>query len=628
MILTMYPRTIIFTLALFFVFAFGLSAQSEIYHVEPPNWWHDMNNPYLEIMIHGENIGPMEVEISNKQIKLMEKVSKHRNYIFIYVDLTSVKSASTFNISLKAGDRSIDIPYSLQSKTRPTSSISAEDAIYLITPDRFRNGEPKNDNQAKYRETADRSDNYGRHGGDLQGINQSLNYIKKLGFNTIWLNPVLENNMKEESYHGYATTDYYAVDERFGGNLEYERLRDSLSEKGMKLIMDMIANHCGSYHWWMNEFPFPDWINYQSEYIKDRENFSQLTNHRKTVLHDPYAAAKDRELMTKGWFVPTMPDLNQANPHMSRYIIQNSIWWVETMHLAGIRQDTYPYPDVAFLTEWSCALAFEYPDLFIVGEEWNTNPLIASYWQGGETAIEKLSSSHSCLPSVMDFPLQDVVKQGLTDKETWSAGYSEIYEHMINDLLYPHPEKLVIFPDNHDMDRVYAQMQRDYPLWQSNMMYYATMRGIPQIYYGTEVLLDNEKMNDHGEIRAEMPGGWEDHTKSAFDKVGLSQKEKLAFIFMSRLYNWRSSSAAIHVGEFIHYVPKDNIYVYFRSTTSEQVMVILNKNKEEVVLDVSRFADQLREYNEATNVITFEKVKVREPLTLKAGTSYILEMKK
>jgi len=619
------------TTLLLVLLTFGLKAQNQMYHVEPPHWWYDMNNPYVELMLHGENIGPMQVSVNNGDIRIIEKVSKHRNFIFLYLDLTSVKSAATFNIHLQAGDRKVDIPYQLKAKSnRNTNSpaISSSDAIYLITPDRFRNGEVSNDNISSYKESVNRTDHYGRHGGDLAGIINSLDYIKKLGFNTLWLNPVLENDMKNESYHGYATTDYYAVDQRFGGNQTYLALRDSLEKKGMKLVMDMIANHCGSSHWWMNEFPFPDWINHQKEFIQNRENFSTLTNHRKTVLHDPYASQADKATMTKGWFVPTMPDLNQENQHVSRYIIQNSIWWVETMRLAGIRQDTYSYPSESFLTEWSCALAYEFPDLFVVGEEWSTNPLITSFWQGGELASERLSSSHSCLPSVMDFPLQEVVRKGLISDETWNSGYSTIYEHMINDLLYPSPENLVIFPDNHDMDRVFTQMNGKYTSWQTNMLYYATMRGIPQIYYGTEVLLSNDTAGDHGQIRSEMPGGWNDHAVSTFSKVGLSQKQKLAFIFLSRLYNWRSGAKAIHSGKLIHYVPKEGVYVYFRSLEKEQVMVVLNKNKTEKILDVSRFAEQLRGYDEGYNIITLESVKVREPIKLKPGTSYVIEMQK
>ena len=608
----------------------NLLAQNDIYHVEPPNWWYGMNNPVVEIMVHGNSIGDMNVEISNKNILIKEQVSENSNYLFLLLDVSKISKETNFNIKLKKGKRKISIPYSLntrRSSKDQAKRLIAADAIYLITPDRFRNGNPKNDDISRYKERPNRSDEYGRHGGDLEGIIQSLDYIQDIGFNTVWLNPVVENDMKSQSYHGYATTDYYNIDKRFGGNEQYETLRDELQSKNMFLIMDMIANHCGSYHWWMDDLPFDDWLNNQEEYISNPDSFNIYSNHRKTTIRDPYTNKADRNGMIHGWFVQTMPDLNQRNTQMSRYIIQNSIWWVEKMNLAGIRQDTYSYPEEQFLSDWSCALMNEYPKLFIVGEEWTDNPLIAAYWQKKNDNKPTLSSESSCLPSVMDFPLLMVVNKGMKAEETWNTGFSKLYEHMVNDRLYPNPEDLVIFPDNHDMSRIYTQLDEDFDLWKMSMIYYATMRGIPQIYYGTEVIMNNRESESHGVIRSEMQGGWSDHTKSYFTDSNLSGKEIEAKSFMTRLYNWRATAKPVHSGTLKHYIPEDKVYVYFREVEQEKVMVILNKNVNDYNLDLTRFKSELESYDMVSNVLANSEMKLNTTILLKAKTSYILHFK-
>lgn len=606
-------------------------AQNDIKHVEPPFWWHDMINNELEILIHGDKVSGLTPKIANKSIQI-KKVTPgdSENYIFVLLDLDNVDTATDFNISLVGDGRNISIPYSLKSKRvseKRSKGISAADAIYLLTPDRFRNGSKANDNVQGMKDPAARTE-YGRHGGDLQGISESLEYIDDLGFNAIWLNPVLENDMAKASYHGYATTDYYKVDARFGGNQAYLQLSQDLEDRGMHLIMDMIANHCGSSHWWMSDLPFKDWLNFQLAFQNGNLGQNELTNHRKTTILDPYIPQNERDQMVQGWFVPTMPDLNQRNPHMSTYIIQNSIWWVEVMNLAGIRQDTYPYPEEDFLTDWSCALIEEYPNLFIVGEEWNENPLIVSYWQRRNSQKKTLSSTTSCLPSVMDFPLQMTLARALKSDETWNTGFAELYQLMINDVMYPDPMSLVIFPDNHDMSRIFTQLDEDYGKWKMAMAYFATMRGIPQVYYGTEVLMKNPGTGSHGIIRSEFPGGWDDHSESAFDRIGLDTMALQAQDFTKKLYQWRKSATSVHQGQFMHYVPEDGIYVYFRYTDTEQSMIVFNKNAEERTIDLARFNERLFGYDSMKEIISEADLKTSGPLQLEASNVSIFEMSK
>lgn len=609
-----------------------MKGQDEIHHVEPPHWWYNMENPYLELLIHGNNISGLSPKISNDNISIVSVTpGDSENYLFLGLDISKINADTEFTITLKKKGRKIKIPYQLNSKrigSERSRGISPADVIYLITPDRFNNGNPKNDNITEYSETLNRADEYGRHGGDLEGIIESLPYIDELGFNTIWLNPVLENNMKSQSYHGYATTDYYKVDKRFGGNKMYDKLRQELESNDMKLIMDMIANHCGSSHWWMKDLPFKDWLNFQEKYTKEFQTFSEYSNHRRTTVLDPYASKVDRKQMVDGWFVKSMPDLNQRNPHMATYIIQNSIWWVETMNLAGIRQDTYSYPDEYFLSDWSCSLQEEYPNLFVVGEEWTDNPLIASHWQARDNAEQNQKAVESCLPSVMDFPMQITVSKALTDEETWNTGLPKMYELMVNDRLYSNPNNLVIFPDNHDMDRVFTQMDEDFDLWKMAMVYYATMRGVPQFYYGTEVLMSNKGTSSHGVIRSEFQGGWTDHTKNYFNQTGMTSDEKEAQDFTKQLLNWRKSADAIHNGSLIHFAPSDGVYIYARYSDEDQVLVIFNKNDKVKSIGLDRFDEILNGYSSMENVMTKEKIELRTTLALPKRSAQIFQMRK
>ncbi len=525
----------------------------------------------------------------------------------------------SFDIQFKKDGKAIET-YNYKLKARENDSAEREgfntsDVIYLITPDRFVNGNPDNDWVEGMKEKPNRNDRDGRHGGDIHGIINSLDYLQDLGFTAVWLNPVLENNMTQVSYHGYSTTDFYRVEPRYGTNEEYLELNEELDKRGMKLIMDMIFNHCGSEHWWMDDLPMDDWINNYPDY--------KITTHRRTVNQDPHASESDYKAMVEGWFVPTMPDLNQENPFMATYLIQNSIWWIEYAGLEGIRQDTWPYPDKDMMAVWTEKVLEEYPDFNIVGEEWSLNPAIVSYWQKGKNNID---GYHCSLPGLMDFPLQDAVSRGLREEEDWGSGLVTMYEMLANDFLYADPWNLVIFPDNHDMSRIYVQLGEDENLLKMALAYFLTMRGIPQFYYGTEVLMTHPG-DHHGDIRAEFPGGWADHDVNAITGEGLTEAQKRMQQYLSTIQNWRKNKPVIHHGNLMHFVPKEGLYTYFRYNENEVVMVVLNKNREAKTLSTERFSELMKGYSSGKEIITSTTISDLSELKVPARSAMIVELK-
>ena len=568
-----------------------VNAQSTSEKVEPPFWWVGMEADTLQLMIHGEDVGNAKWSVEGSGARLLtQHKATSEDYVFLDVDLRLAQSgvvricpSDQSNVELQCVD------YELKERDASRAGIKGfdqSDALYLITPDRFVNGDARNDESPELEDTLNRSEPYGRHGGDIAGIINSLDYISDMGFTAIWLNPILENAMPHASYHGYATTDYYNVDSRYGSNEEYRNLVDSASARGVKIIMDMIANHCGLHHWWMEDPPFDNWINHQSDTY-------QQTSHRKETLLDPYVSPQDRARMTDGWFVPDMPDLNQKNRFMATYLIQNSIWWIEYAGISGIRQDTYSYPDRDFMGRWTCAIQREYPDFRIVGEEWTTDPATVAFWLEGNDDASSRYGFTSCLSSQMDFPLCLSMHRALTQEESWATGLIEIYQSLAQDHHYPSAEDLVIFPDNHDMSRIFTTVNEDYSRYQMALTLTATLRGIPQIYYGTEILMSNPGTDSHGVIRSDFPGGWPGDEKDALSGKGLSVAEKQAQDWVKKLFSWRRGHSTIHHGKLMHYVPEDNVYVYFRYDDNHSIMVVINKNEKPFTLELDRFAERI-----------------------------------
>ncbi|HEY5689314.1 MAG TPA: glycoside hydrolase family 13 protein [Yeosuana sp.] len=602
---------------------------NDIERVEPSHWWVGFKNQTLQLLVKDENVYTADIEISYDGVTI-ESIVKGTspNYLFVDLNISENTKPGKFNIYFKFKNGSQKIQtYELKSRIKASEDyigFNSSDVIYLITPDRFANGDESNDIIAYLKEKKiDRKNDYARHGGDIKGITNHLDYINEMGFTAIWPCPLLTNDMPRASYHGYAMTDFYQVDPRFGTLEEYIELANKARTFDIKLIMDQVVNHCGSEHWWMKDLPFSDWVNQQEAFEANKE--LKNSNHRRTVNQDAYASEKDRQGMTDGWFVEAMPDLNQNNPFMATYLIQNSIWWIETLGLGGIRQDTYPYSDKTFLADWTGAIMTEYPSFSIVGEEWSYNPLIVGYWQQG---MYNKDGYKSRLKSPMDFPMQQQIVNALNEDEQWDSGFVKMYEGLANDFYYASPKDLMIFPDNHDMSRIFTQLNKNVTKTKMALGYIFTLPRIVQFYYGTEILMnDSAKPGDHGLIRTDFPGGWQGDKVNAFTGEGLTIAQKDMQLFVKKLLNHRKDSKAIIEGKTIHFAPENGVYVLFRAIENEIVVVILNKNKKQVSLNLDRFDEMGLKGKSLTNIITSERVIWKEYLTLKGEGITILTTK-
>ncbi|MCI2228216.1 glycoside hydrolase family 13 protein [Polaribacter sp. MSW13] len=610
-------------------------SHSTLERVEPPNWFVGLRNTSLQLLVKDDNIGTSKPSISYVGVSI-DKVNKAKSNNYLFIDLKIDKSTKSgkFDIifTFKDGTKKTHT-YELKSREKLAEDyigFNSTDAIYLITPDRFSNAIESNDVNTKLKDTSlDRSDGYKRHGGDLQGIINHVDYISDLGFTAIWPTPVLINDMPKGSYHGYAMTDFYKVDPRFGNLSDYKKLADKLSEKGMKLIMDQVANHCGLEHWWMKDLPFSDWVNNQKNYEENIQNWNWKTNinsnHRRTTNQDTYASEIDRKGNNEGWFVAGMPDLNQRNPFMAKYIIQNSIWWIETLGLGGIRQDTYPYSDKEFMANWAGAIMKEYPNFSIVGEEWSYNPLLVGYWQQGANNKDGYASN---LKSTMDFPMQKSIIDGINEEESWEKGLVKLYEGLANDFHYATPKDIMIFLDNHDKSRLYTEVKEDATKAKMALSYILMLPRIPQVYYGTEILMnDTAKPGDHGLIRTDFPGGFKGDKINAFTGLGLTDDQKSMQNFVSKVLNYRKNSEAIQDGKTIHFAPFKGTYFLFRIKGNETVVHILNKNEQPITIDLNRFTEVGLEGKTLKNVISGESFVWANEIKLTQKGSIILTTK-
>ena len=604
--------------------------------VEPTNWWIGLKNTSLQLLVKEDKIGNSKPSISYAGVTI-EKVNKakSKNYLFLDLNIDKSTKAGKFDIIFTFEDGTKKThTYELKSRVKAAEDyigFNSSDAIYLITPDRFSNADQSTDIVEGLNEKEiDRNDNYKRHGGDIKGITNNIDYISNLGFTTVWPTPVLENNMFKGSYHGYAITDYYKVDPRFGNFSDYKELADELRKKGMKLIMDQVANHCGLEHWWMKDLPFDDWVNFQKDYEDNIENWNwkvaTFSNHRRTTNQDLYASESDRNGNNEGWFVETMPDLNQRNTFMANYIIQNSIWWIETLGLGGIRQDTYPYPDKAFMADWAGAIMEEYPNFSIVGEEWSYNPLLVGYWQ---TGAKNKDGYESNLKSTMDFPMQKAIVEGVKEEESWDKGLVKLYEGLANDFHYATPKDIMIFLDNHDEGRMFTAVNEDATKAKMALSYMLMLPRIPQIYYGTEILMDDTANHgDHGLIRTDFPGGWNGDKINAFTGEGLSSEKKEMQNFTKKVLNYRKNSDAIHKGKTIHFAPFMGTYFLFRTHKDETVVHIINKNDKPITIDLKRYKEAGLDGKTLKNIISGNEFVWGNEIELTEKGSIILTTKK
>ena len=594
----------------------SISYSQQIERIEPPFWWEGFKNTSLQLLVYGENISNLDFNIKSNIVELVSvKKAENPNYIFLNLEVNDKGISGDFDIDYGGNS----IKYNIHKKELDSDmhiGFNTSDVLCLITPDRFINGDYSNDNHPDMLEKASRGP-WGRHGGDLKGINDNLNYLIDLGYTAIWLNPILENNMVKSSYHGYSTTDYYKVDPRFGTNEEFKNLTKKADRMGVKMVMDIIPNHSGSEHWFVKDPPFSNWLNFNNSYSQ--------TTHRRETVQDIHASEYDKKNFVDGWFVETMPDLNQNNKFMSKYLIQNAIWWIEYSGIKGYRVDTYPYSDKDFMSDWTYEIMNEYPYFNIVGEEWSDTPIVTSYWQAGKVNHDRYVSY---LPSLMDFPLQINFAEALNDEITWGNGFVKPYRTLASDFLYGDPYNLVVFPDNHDMTRFLTQVNNDLNLFKMGLVFYTTVRGIPQFYYGTEVLMNsNDNPRSHDVIRSEFPGGWNDHEVSALTGKGLTNDQIEFQNFFKKLLNWRKNNKVVHQGKFIHFTPKEQeeIYSYFRILGNKMVWTIFNRKDEAQSINLDKYQEVLKGESKGYDVI-YEKSIDLNKLKISPKSALIIEI--
>lgn len=601
-------------------------AQKTLDRIEPAFWWKGMKNPELQILVYGKNIAEKTVELSDGiQIKNVEKVD-NPNYVFITVNTTEIP-VSSFEIRVKNRQKQ-EAAYRYELKNRlpnsaGRSSFSSKDMMYLIMPDRFANGDVKNDSSKNLLEKANRNLPNGRHGGDLRGIINHLDYIQNLGATAVWLTPVNEDNEKAYSYHGYAQTDLYKIDERYGSNEEYRALSRELNKRNMKLVMDYVTNHWGISHWMIKDLPAKNWIHY----FENGEKGFTRSNYKITSQFDHNAAEIDKNLAINGWFDTTMPDMNQANPLVLKYMTQNAIWWIEYAELGGLRVDTYPYNDKTAMAKWAKSITDEYPNFNIVAEAWLQSSAHVSAWQKN-SKIAEAAQYNSHVPSVMDFPLYTDLPKSLQEKDGWDTGLARLYAVFTNDFLYPDINNLLVFFENHDTERFNEIFNGDLNSYKLATTILATVRGIPQLYYGSEIGMRGSKgKGGDADIRRDFPGGWKSDPINAFSPDTQTLEQKAYFTFTKNIFNWRKNKTVIHTGKTKNFAPQNNVFVYFRYNETESVMVILNNNDQDKMVEVNHFAESLQQFSRGKDVLSGKEFSVRNNFTIPAKTSMVIELK-
>ena len=603
-------------LALLFV-CLNLSAQ--VSKVEPPMWWSGMHNTNVMVTLYGENLADYAVASNDLTITDVVRL-ENKNYLFVYLDFAAAKPG-TYQLVLEHSQKeSIQIPYELMERREGSAlrkGYDSSDFIYLIMPDRFANGDPTNDSHPDLHEQSNRKDPWGRHGGDLQGIIDHLDYIAQLGVTAIWNTPVLEDNDPKGSYHMYAASDVYQIDKRFGSNEKYKQLSAELKKRNMKLIKDYVVNHWGLEHYMIQDLPSKDWINQWDEFTP--------SSHAKEIFSDPYAAEVDVKQLVNGWFVDSMADLNQKQPQLLKYLTQNAIWWIEYADLSGLRVDTYPYNSRDEVTLWSKAIIDEYPNFSIVAESWVINPIHLSYWQK-DSPIAAMSGFNSQVTHVKDFALFAAVQEVFTEKTPWwDQKMNKIYKVFQNDFVYANPNDLMVFLENHDTTRINELV--DFENYKLMTTLLATVRGVPQTYYGTEISIKGSKEKGDADLRKDFPGGWPDDLRSAFTPTGRTATENKYFDFTAQLFNWRKSEPVIHYGKTMHYAPQNEVYVYFRYTDTKSIMVILNANDEAQTLDLSRYKQRIGSATKAKDVFSGARVNLSNSLKIPPKSSSIISFK-
>jgi glycosidase len=590
--------------------------------IEPANWWVGMKNNKLQLIVHGNQIATRNVTINYPGVSLL-KVNKveNPNYLFLDLEISAATQPGTFPIRFeKKGAKAIVSNYELKArnvKQVKAQGVNTKDLVYLIMPDRFANGDKTNDIvQGMTETTLNRDSMYHRHGGDIQGIINNLDYLQDLGVTALWINPLLTNDQPKTSYHGYANTENYRIDPRYGTNELYKKLIDEMHKRGMKMVKDLVHNHVGSRHWTVLDLPSKDWLNQWPSFTR--------TTYREQTHFDPYASAADKKQMVKGWFDFHMPDPNQQNPYVRNYITQSHIWWVEYAGVDAFRLDTYAYNDLDYMTEWAKAIKTEYPNLNSFGETWVHGVPSQSYFTEGNVVNQGFDSG---LDGVTDFQALWGINEALNGKFGWTDGVVRLYNTLAYDYQYKDATKNVVFLDNHDLNRFYSVVNEDFSKYKSGIAWLLTTRGIPQFYYGNEILMAGTTTPD-GKVRLDFKGGWPEDKVNKFTAAGRTEKENEAFNYVRKLATYRKNNEVLQTGKMMQFVPQDGVYAYFRYNADKTVMMLMNGEEKEVSLSTARFAERTTGFTQAINVATDEVLADISQIKIPAKTTLVLELKK
>jgi glycosidase len=602
--------------------------QAQIQRVNPTNWWVGMKNPNLQLLVYGPSAGKMTYTISYPGVKLVKAHTvENPNYAFLDVVISATAKPGTISIVGKRGGQSLTQPFELKARDGAPKGqgVTSADFIYLAMPDRFANGDERNDKFADMADpNADRANPFYRHGGDLLGASQRISYLKDLGVTAIWFTPVLENDQPltneggamRSAYHGYGFTDHYAIDRRFGGNEAYKAFSKQAHAAGMKVVQDAVYNHVGINHWFIKDMPSKDWLHQWPTYTNTSYKYQPIT--------DPHGAASDRKVTVDGWFVPFLPDLNQGNPYVANFLIQHAIWSVETFGVDAWRIDTYMYNDQPFMNRCNQALMDQYPKIHIFGESWVNNVVDQAYYTRNKIDFPFKSNQ----PGGLDFVLYASMLDALKQKFTWDDGVNRFYQALAQDAVYVDPNKLVTFLDNHDTDRYLSVIGNDFEKYKIGLTWLLTTRGIPSMYYGTEILMKNFKDPSDAEVRRDFPGGFPGDKENKFETAGRNDRENEAYQFVRKLATYRRDNSVMHTGKLMQFLPQEGVYVYFRYDGAKTVMVATNTNDKEISLDTARFAERMNGFKSARNVLTDETINDLKLVKLPAKTALVLELGK
>lgn len=624
-------KTIFFLFTILFVLQLnaygGIKSRPEPKHgitnpalkIEPAFWWTEMHNPTLQIMIYGKGISKSTIAIDYQGINIVDKkLTDNPNYIFLYINIDKATKPGLFNIELKNGKKKNIINYELKQRSLHSAnreSFSEKDNVYLLMPDRFANGNPLNDSVKGYYQGVNRSSLSLRQGGDIEGIIKEIPYLADLGITALWTTPLFDDNDTQYSYHHYAATDYYKIDPRLGTNGDYLRLSQTATKYGIKIIIDVVPNHCGGLHWWVKDWPARDWFNVWDNYTS--------SNYRMTAWTDPHASASDRYKLTHGWFAPNMPDLNLGNPLLFDYLKQVYIFWIEYAQIAGMRVDTYPYNDIHTAAKFIESIRDEYPKMNVVGECWVKSPAEAAYYQSGNNNKDGFDSK---LQSVMDFVLKDKFQEAFNEQDSWDNGTSKFYSHFAQDFVYPNTNLIMNFADNHDINRLSTAVKNDVKKYKMALAILMTVRGYPQIYYGTEIMLDGTP-GDYQGYRFDFPGGWKEDKRNAFTAEGRTTKENEVFDYLKKLLHYRKDNSVLQSGKMTQFIPENGVYVFFRSNPGKTVMVICNNNEKEAALDMTRFKECINDFKMGEEITSGKTYNFQKQLNVEGKTVLVLELK-